>query len=197
VEPCLDPGRERALCVEARRDPEAFRELYRHYLPRVYGYVASRVARKEDAEDLVAQAMLHAVQGLGTFEHRGEGSFAAWLFRIAHNVVGDFRRRNGHRDLELPLEDASHLADTSPLPDEEAVRAEEGAWLRRLVGTLPPRRQEVVTLRFFGRLRNREIAAVLGLGERMVASHLCRALEELQRTYRRTCAKEEQRDGRA
>jgi RNA polymerase sigma-70 factor (ECF subfamily) len=195
VDAPLDADREERLLEEARRDPEAFRDLYRCYLPRVYGYVASRVARVEDAQDLVAQAVLHAVQGPAAFEYRGDGSFAAWLFRIAHNLVGDFHRRNGRRGTELPLEHATHLADAGPLPDEEAVRAEEGARLRRLVGALPPRRREVVALRFFGRLRNREIATVLGLDERTVASHLCRALEDLQRSYRRTCAKEDQRDG--
>jgi DNA-directed RNA polymerase specialized sigma24 family protein len=41
-----------------------------------------------------------------------------------------------------------------------------------------------VTLKFFGGLGNQEIAAVLGLNERTIASHLCRALEDLKRIYR-------------
>jgi DNA-directed RNA polymerase specialized sigma24 family protein len=45
---------------------------------------------------------------------------------------------------------------------------------------LSPRRQEVVTLRFYGGLRNREIARVLGLDERTVAAHLCRAIQDLE-----------------
>jgi DNA-directed RNA polymerase specialized sigma24 family protein len=38
-------------------------------------------------------------------------------------------------------------------------------------------------LKFYGGLRNSEIAAVLGLDERSVASHLCRALDDLHRSY--------------
>ncbi|HET7078316.1 MAG TPA: sigma-70 region 4 domain-containing protein, partial [Chloroflexia bacterium] len=57
--------------------------------------------------------------------------------------------------------------------------------LHRLIATLSPRRREVITLKFFGGLQNREIAAVLGLDERTVASHLCRALEDLYARYTR------------
>ena len=48
-----------------------------------------------------------------------------------------------------------------------------------------PRRREIVLLRFASGLRNQEIARVLNLDERTVASHLCRALEDLQQQYQR------------
>ena len=41
----------------------------------------------------------------------------------------------------------------------------------------------MITLRFFGGLRNMEIAALLELDERTVASHLCRGLRDLHRRY--------------
>jgi RNA polymerase sigma factor (sigma-70 family) len=56
--------------------------------------------------------------------------------------------------------------------------------MRALVATLSPRRQEIVTLKFFAGLRNREIADVLELDERTVASHLSRGLQDLQTRYR-------------
>jgi RNA polymerase sigma factor (sigma-70 family) len=52
-----------------------------------------------------------------------------------------------------------------------------------MIAKLSPRRRDIVTLRFFGGLRNQEIAAVLKLDERSVASHLSRALEDLRRQY--------------
>ena len=60
------------------------------------------------------------------------------------------------------------------------------AHLRRLVEELPPRRREVISLKYFGGLQNREIAAVLGLDERTVASNLSRALNDLEGKYRAT-----------
>jgi len=55
--------------------------------------------------------------------------------------------------------------------------------LHHQLRALTPRRQEIVALRFFGGLRNREIAAVLDLDERTVAAHLARGLADLQRAY--------------
>ena len=40
----MDPTRERALVDRARVDASAFGELYDFYLPRIYGFVARRLA---------------------------------------------------------------------------------------------------------------------------------------------------------
>jgi RNA polymerase sigma-70 factor (ECF subfamily) len=63
------------------------------------------------------------------------------------------------------------------------VRKETFAQLSGMIASLSPRRRDIVTLRFFGGLRNREIAAILNLDERSVASHLSRALDDLRRKY--------------
>ena len=179
----LEPEQEQALVEKARREPAAFRGLYRHYFPRVYAYVSYRVGRAQDAEDLVADTFLRAVERLGEFQWRGEGSFAAWLFRIAHNRASDFYRRGHGAEESVPLDELPELETNDLLPADAALQKEKFAYLRCLLSTLSPRRQEVITLKFFGGLRNREIAALLGLDERTVASHLCRGLRDLHRKY--------------
>jgi hypothetical protein len=52
----------------------------------VYHYCLRRVHRPEDAEDLAGLVFIRALAGLR--EYRG-GSFAAWLFRIAHNAAAN------------------------------------------------------------------------------------------------------------
>jgi len=170
----VDAEHERRLIQQAQHDPAAFRELYRHYFPRVYGYVAYRVGRREDAEDIVSDIFLKVIEKLDTFENRGAGAFAAWVFRIAHNAVSSHHRQ---RDM-LPLQEDWHSSFASP--DQQVIQQEQQARLRDQIAALPPRRQEVIMLKYFGGLRNQEIAAVLELDERTVASHLSRALEDLQ-----------------
>jgi RNA polymerase sigma-70 factor (ECF subfamily) len=119
----------------------------------------------------------------GAFVWQCEDSFAAWLFHIAHTSLSDyFRGRHGQED-DVPLDDLPDLVDDKMLPEDALLRKEQLAHMRYLIATLSPRRQEVLTLRFFGELQNREIAKVLGLDERTVASHLCRGLEDLHRKY--------------
>ncbi len=172
---------ERKLVEQSRDNPDAFRELYRHYFPRVYAYVAYRVGRVWDAEDLTANIFMKVLEGLERFEWRGDGSFAAWLFRIAYSEVSQFYRQQRHE--HLSLDDLPDIQSSALSPDQAVLRKEQFARLRARIATLSPRRQEIITLRFFGELRNQEIAAVLGLDERTVASHLSRALEDLQRKY--------------
>lgn len=179
----LNPEQERELVKKARQDSMAFRELYSHYFSRIYAYVSYRIGRVQDAEDLVADTFLRVVERLEEFQWRGEGSFAAWLFRIAHNRVSDFYRRGCRVKGSVPLEELPELEASTLLPADIVLQKEKFAHLRRLIGALSPRRQEIITLKFFGGLRNKEIAVLLGLDERTVASHLCRGLEDLHYQY--------------
>lgn len=183
VQSRLDPEQAWALVEKVRRDPAAFRELYNHYFPRVYAYVSYRVGRVQDTEDLVADTFLRVVERLDEFRGHGESFFAAWLFRIAHNLVSDFYRRGRGSEESVPLEELPELEASTLLPADAVLQKEKFAYLRRLIGTLSPRRQEIITLKFFGGLRNKEIAALLGLDERTVASHLCRGVKDLHRQY--------------
>ncbi len=178
----LSPDEERALISQLSKNPEAFQPLYDHYFPRVFAYVAYRVGSKQDAEDLTADIFLRVIEAITRFEYRGAGSFATWLFRIAHNAVQQFYRMLQRRGTLL-LDDLPEIQSTELLPDEMFVRKEQFARLQSALTTLTPRRQEIITLRFFGGLRNQEIAAVLNLDERTIASHLSRGLEDLEHKY--------------
>lgn len=180
----MDAEHERRLIEQAQHDtdPAAIQTLYRQYFPRVFAYVAYRVGRKQDAEDVVSEIFLRVVKHLDTFEYRGEGSFAAWLFKIAYTQVANFHRTH---DPQTPtsLEDLPDIQSNALAPDSALIQKELFARLHHLITTLAPRRQEVITLKFFGGLRNQEIAELLGLDERTIASHLSRGLEDLQRRF--------------
>lgn len=178
----LDAHTERQWLKAAAHNPKAFTRLYQHYLPDVYAYAAARIGTATDAEDVVSTIWLKVVAGLPHFEYRGEGSFRAWLFSIAWRCVTDhFRQRRA--DLPILLEDVPDIASSELPPDEALSLKEQFLHLQACIRQLSPRRQEIVLLKFYGGLRNREIATILQLDERTVAAHLCRALEDLQRHY--------------
>lgn len=161
---------------------EAFRTLYAHYFPRLYAYIAYRVGRVADAEDITADVFLRMVEALPRFEYRGAGSFAAWAFSIALRHVQNFYRTLHRKPLTLSLDEIPDIGDTRDA-DDELQRKERFRRLHLAIQGLSPRRQEIVTLRFFGGLKNREIAAILNLDERTIAAHVSRAMKDLQAFY--------------
>jgi RNA polymerase sigma-70 factor (ECF subfamily) len=132
---------------------------------------------------MTSEIFLKAMVGITRLEWQHENSFAGWLFRIVHNTVNDFYRKNQPFDEPLSLEELPELRASVLLPEDALLRKEKFAQLRRLIDALPSRRQEVILLKFFGKLRNQEIATILELDEHTVASHLSRALVSLHREY--------------
>lgn len=99
----MTPEQEHNYIQQAREDPRAFVHLYDAYFPRVHAYVRYRVHNVQDAEDLITEVFLKAMRGLCGFKWRNRHSFAAWLFRTAHNLVVDYYRRNERIAIALDL----------------------------------------------------------------------------------------------
>lgn len=170
---------EQRLVEAAQQDPQAFRLVFRHFHPRVYAYIASRTERADDAEDITAEVFLRVVEGLGKFQNRGAGSFAGWLFTIAYHEVVRHTERRG-RSKAVSLDTLPDLPSDDQTPEDSAQQTDRVRWVQTALTALTPRQQEMVTLRYYGGLRNKEIASVLGLDERTVAATLSRALEQLR-----------------
>ena len=87
---------ERLLIEAAQKDPARFAELYENNFERVYAYVVRRVGDRAETEDLTSEVFHHALANLQRFEWRGI-PFAAWLYRIAANLISDRWQRNEPR----------------------------------------------------------------------------------------------------
>jgi RNA polymerase sigma-70 factor (ECF subfamily) len=95
----LDDDAIERLVVEARDgDPGAFARLFDEYHGAVYRYIASRVRRPVDAEDLTQTVFVKVLEALPRYESRGV-PFGGWLFRLARNTgIDHVRTRREHAD---------------------------------------------------------------------------------------------------
>ena len=140
-------------------------ELYRTRYPAFRSGMAGFTGSYESARDIVQEAFARALRDRRQF--RGEGSLAAWVWRIAVRVALE-TRRNGR---ELSLADLA--AEGSLPPGEHDPELAEA--LRRL----PSRRRLLVFLRYFADLSYGEIAEVCGISEGTVAATLAQARSSL------------------
>lgn len=164
-------------------NPEEFSQFYDEVFPRVFAYVAYRVGRKQDAEDIVAQTFLKAVENYQKFEHRHSGSLQAWIFKIAQNLIKNHYRSNGRTQIALSIDEIPDLQDDQNNIDDTVGDRETFLALYQLFANLSPRQAEVIRLKFFGGFRNQEIAETLGLDERTVAAYFSRGLKALGDSY--------------
>lgn len=169
---------EKSLAVNARSDPLAFAELYRHYAVRIYHYLFAHVGSKEDAEDLTTQVFMAVWSGLRRYNE--QGSFAAWIFRIARNKVTDWHRR---RKPLTSLDSLDSLADSGEDPFAALLLQEDLCQLKKLVISLPPDQAELLRLRYAAGLSYAQIGQVLGKREDAVRMALARLLERLRQAW--------------
>jgi len=164
-------------------DREAFGELYRRYVQRIYNYIYYRVGSPPDAEDLTARVFYRVLRNIHRYEDRGL-PFSAYLYRIAHNVVANWHRDNQRR-AEIPLDALWSLQDESPAPEVALLRHEEYERLMTVIRRLPPERQQLLILKFVERLSNAEIGQIMGRTEGAIKSLYHRTLLALRRELER------------
>ena len=169
---------EQLLVEAAQKDPSCFTELYEANFERVYAYIATRVRNRDEAEDLTAEVFHKALAHLGSFESRG-APFAAWLYRIAANVIADHSRERTHRAAQQGVMRTFEPAVEAAAPTE-LEEVERRARLFRLVNALPHDQRLVVRMRFNEEKSVREIAEALGKSEGAVKLLQFRALERLR-----------------
>jgi RNA polymerase sigma-70 factor (ECF subfamily) len=166
-----------ALAVAATDgDVEAVGRLYDALVGPVYRYVAVRVRRREDAEDLTQLVFERIVGALPRYKHNGS-PFKAWAFRIARNAVIDHQRRL--RPTE-PLGDVTELSDGIGL-EALSLRKEEVRELRAAVQRLTPDQREALILRYAAGLTAEEAAQVMGRRAGTIRGLTFRAIEALRR----------------
>jgi RNA polymerase sigma-70 factor (ECF subfamily) len=157
-------------------DVEAVGRLYDELVRPIYRYVAVRVRRREDAEDLTQLVFERIVSALPRYRHNGK-PFSAWAFRIARNAVIDHKRRTRQTE---PLGMIAESGDGSGL-DAITLRAEELRELQAAISRLTPDQREALILRYAGGLSADEAAQVMGRQAGTVRGLTFRAIEALRR----------------
>jgi RNA polymerase sigma-70 factor (ECF subfamily) len=155
--------------------------LFERFATPLLAYVCQQVADRQDAEDLLLEIFLAAIQNPSLL-HFSSGGQLAWLRRVARNKVIDHYR---HRALFTthPLTLAEDLLDRDVTPEQHVEDLETRAWLVQALDHLSPTQRELIRLRYVQELRLTQIAALLEKSEGTVRKMLSRTLRQLQTRY--------------
>ena len=162
----------------AAKDQKAQGELYTRYAGRLYAVCFRYIGNKEEAQDLMHDAMIKAMDSIRLFHYNGEGSLYAWLRRLTVNVSIDRLREKG-RAMIVPL-DITMEPSASEQQDDEDVDSIPAHVMLDMVASLPDVRRTVFNMYCIDGFSHKEIAEAINITEKGSASILAKSRSQLR-----------------
>ena len=177
-----EAGADAALVRAAQAgDARAFGELYERYRQPLYRYCLARSESPHEAEDLVSDVFLKAMESLARYRDQGL-PFIAFLYRVARNAAIDrSRRAKGSSLFEMTVEPRSTMD-----VEGDAARSLEMDAILGAMRKIKPEYREVILLRFVEGYSAADVAKLLDKAEKAVWNLQQRGLERLRVELRRS-----------
>ena len=145
----------------------AFDVLLNRHKDRLYYYIYFIVRSRELAEDIFQETFVKAIIKMQEGKYQPDGKFAAWVTRIAHNLVIDqFRQERNENLVSSDDEEVDVLNDASLSEgtiENKIVNNQVLRDVRMLIDELPDCQREVVYMRYYQQLSFKEISDITGV----------------------------------
>jgi RNA polymerase sigma-70 factor (ECF subfamily) len=164
--------------IAAREDRQAFALLFRHFAPKIKGYVLKLGASNAAAEEVAQDAMLTVWRKAATFD-RSQASVSTWIFTIARNRRIDIIRKE--KRPEFDPSDPLLVPEAETAPDAALSASERQERLSAAIQTLPQEQMDLVREAFYLAKTHAEIAEQTKLPLGTVKSRLRLAFARLRR----------------
>lgn len=156
-------------------DKQAYGKLYKKYYARIYRYCRINLYNNAIAQDICQDTFIRAWKALPAFSAKNGGTFQAYLFRIARNLLIDVSRKKK----EVSIEDAQFIATDSDLL-EDLDRKSKIESVRAALAKLKDRDRQIIILRYFEDLSHAEAASIIGIREGALRVRTIRLLQKLK-----------------
>jgi len=141
--------------------------------------VVLKIRNQTEAEDMTQQVFVKAYESIGSYQPQGV-PFTAWLFRIAHNQMVDYVRKESKKPT-VPLDESLPIMDDSDLEHDVETKIE----MEKVVlatKQLTKAQREVISLRFAGGLSITEAARTMRKSEGAIKALQHSAILSLRKT---------------
>ena len=173
---CGAMSNEQALFEKTKKgDKEAFGEIYRLFVQRIFRFIYYMVKDREHAEDLSQNTFVKLWRNISLYDSK-RGSPSTFIFTIAKNLVFDEARKTKTVKLEQLGETADH---TDLIEGYKKVEARDE--VKKFLRHLESEERELLILRFFEEMSFAEIAEIFKIRETAVRVRVHRILQKLKK----------------
>lgn len=155
-------------------DSEAFEELYRENVGRIYAVCLRMTRNKTQAEDLTQEAFIRAWQKIDGF--RGDSAFSTWLHRLAVNLVLTALKTQSRKAEKVFTTDDLVPFERPEIQKKPGIKMD----LEAAIAKLPDRARQVFILYEVEGYKHEEIAGMLGIAAGTTKAQLHRARNMLR-----------------
>jgi len=146
----------------------AFDLLLERTQTKLFSYILFVVRDRDRANDVFQETFVKVITKLNEGKYTATGKFAAWLMRIAHNVMMDYYRdRHAQNLVDTPQGDEVLAMAKGDMLDSNVenryVNEQVLSDVKRLMDLLPAPQREVVFMRFYQAMSFKEIAETTGV----------------------------------
>lgn len=172
------------LVVLVRQNPEYLSYIIDRYKPKLEKYIHRRTnVDSHDKEDILQDVFIKIYRNINDYDN--SLIFSSWVYRITHNYIIDWYRKNKkHISLSLDDDDSKlvHiLQDESAVIDDETLHDQENVNLiKKEIKNLPGDYQEILILKFFEDKSYEEISDILKISTSSVGVKINRAKKLLR-----------------
>jgi RNA polymerase sigma factor (sigma-70 family) len=163
------------LRVRDGQDKAAFAALFRHFAPRIKGFLMKSGATPSLAEECAQDVMATLWQKAHLYDPT-RASAATWIFTIARNRRIDALRKSRRPEPE----DLPWGPEAEPDQQDALELAQDTDRLAEALALLPDKQRELIERAYFGDLTHSEIAAETGLPLGTIKSRIRLALDRLR-----------------
>ena len=160
-----------------RSREKEFEQYYRESFRSVYNFIYSRVLDRTVAEDVTSEAFIKAARAFDRYDPQ-RAQFSTWVITIARNVLISNIRKTGK---EYTASDAAIDPDLQSTSDiYPSLETDDTQMLAELLSVVSEEDRELLRLKFYEGLQNKEIAEVLGINASTVGTKVQRAISKMK-----------------
>ena len=163
--------------IESESDRQFIEEIYLRYRSVMYRKALSLLRNPHDAEDAVEAAILKLIDKIGLLRNCNRASLRSYLISCAKNAAIDRIRRDSHTDYFGDMPENPNADDGTA--EASLLRIDAAEAMADALMQLPDRERELLRMKYYEELSDREIAQFLGIRLNNIRTYLTRARQKL------------------